>query len=164
MRIWFSRAIALLALAGAFVAVLVAINGVNAADEVTGDEARAAMTQLATANGALSDRLDPLREGDSPREAQEETRALVELTRRLDAEVEGEGSLADRLRAIYAAELAYLDAVGSTLTNPRSPLRGRIGETAQALRDALQEVPGGDHLAIRGGMALVLYSEARAGE
>lgn len=164
MRIWFPRAIALLALAGACAAVLVAINSVSTTDEVTGDEAQAAMTQLATANGALSDKLDPLKEGDSPREAQEETRALVELTRKLDAEVAGDGSLADRLHAIYAAELAYLDAVGSTLTNPTSPLRERIGETAQALRDVLQEVPGGDHLAIRGGMALVLYSEARAGE
>jgi hypothetical protein len=35
-------------------------------------------------------------------------------------------------------------------------------QRAQALRDLLQHVPGGDHRVIRGGLALVRYSEARA--
>jgi hypothetical protein len=159
-----ARLIAVLALIGALVALVVAVTTVDSTDELTGEEAQAAMVELAAANGALSDRLDALTAGDSPRDAQAATRSTTALVRRLDGEVEGDGSLPDRVHAVYRTELAYLDAVGSTLNNPASPLRGRSGERAQALRDVLQQVPGGDHRAIRGGMALVLYSEARAGE
>jgi hypothetical protein len=163
LRVWFARGFALLALAAAAAAIYFAVTTIDSTKEITGEQAQAAMQQLAAANGTLSDRLEPLGPGDSPSTAQEATRQTADLTRRLDASGDGEGDMAGRLHAIYRAELAYLDAVGSTLNNPRSPLRGKIGATAQALRDVLQQVPGGDHRAIRGGMALVVYSAARAG-
>jgi hypothetical protein len=141
----------------------VAVARVDSTKAVSGDEAAAAMQQLAAANGALSDRLEPLKPGAGPKPAQDETRRVAELTRQLEGAIDGGGDLADGLRLVYQAELAYLDAVGSTLNNPSSPLRVKIGPTAQALRDVLQQVPGGDHRAIRGGLALVQYSEARAG-
>lgn len=164
VRTWIPRVLALLALVGAVAAILLAITTLDGSGEVTEADAQQAMQQLTGANGTLSDALEPLGSGDSPSRAQELTRSTAQLTRRLDAEIEDDSDLANRLHDVYAAELAYLDAVGSTLNNPNSPLRGRIGSSAQALRDALQQVPGGDHRAIRGGMALVLYSEARVGE
>jgi len=121
------------------------------------------MLQLAQANGALGDRLNALAPGGSPRDAQDATRNLAQLARDLDAKVEGDGNLAAGLHAVFTAERDYLDAVGSTLNNPKSTLRGQVGPRAQALRDALQQVPGGDHHAVRGGQALVLYSEQRTG-
>jgi hypothetical protein len=163
LRVWFARIFALLALAGAVAAILFAIHSVKGADEVTVAEAQGAMLELATSNGALSDKLDALKAGVSPGAAQAATRSTAALTRRLQGSIPGAGGLQAPLEAVYAAELTYLDAVGSTLNNPRSHLRGSIGQTAQALRDVLQQVPGGDHRAIRGGMALVLYSQARAG-
>ncbi|MCW2990630.1 MAG: hypothetical protein JWM73_1224 [Solirubrobacterales bacterium] len=163
MRVWLARLFALLALLGAVAAILLAVSSVKGTDEVTVEEAQGAMLQLATTNGALSDKLDALKAGVSPKDAQAATRATAAATRKLQADIPGEGTLADQLLVVYSAELTYLDAVGSTLNNPSSPLRGRVGATAQALRDALQQVPGGDHRAIRGGMALVQYSEARAG-
>ncbi|MFL5844708.1 MAG: hypothetical protein ACJ762_08455 [Solirubrobacteraceae bacterium] len=161
MKAWIARIVALLALLGAAAAIYLAITSVKTSHDVTGDAANAAMKELAAGNGSLSDVLEALGKGDSPRAAQAKTRSTADLTRRLDDDTDGEGDMADRVKAVYAAELTYLDAVGSTLNNPSSPLRKQIGKTAQALRDVLQQVPGGDHRAIRGGMALVLYSEAR---
>jgi hypothetical protein len=164
MRKWSARVFALLALAAAGIAIYLAISSVHSTKEITGDDAAAWMQQLATANGALSDRLEPLKPGASPKEAQDETRRVADLTRQLEGSIDGGGDLADRLEQVYAAELTYLDAVGSTLNNPNSALRTKIGPTAQALRDVLQQVPGGDHRAIRGGLALVQYSAARAAD
>jgi len=48
-----------------------------------------------------------------------------------------EGPAADRLGTATAAQLRYLDAVGSTLTNPRSPLRAQLPKRARAARTAL---------------------------
>lgn len=164
MRIWLPRALALLALLAAAAAVLLAIGSAQRTGEVTAAQAQDMMLTLAQANRSLGERLDALRPGDSPRQAIAETRAAAAVARRLEATVAGSGGLAAGLRAVVTAELGYLDAVGSTLNNPRSALRGRVGPLAQALRDALQQVPGGDHRAVRGGMNLVAYSRARAGE
>lgn len=163
-RTWIPRVLALLALVGAVAAILLAFTTLDGGGEITEADAQRAMEQLTAANGALSDTLEPLGSGDSPSAAQQATRTTADLARRLDAEIEDDSDLANRLHDVYAAELAYLDAVGSTLNNPKSPLRGKVGVSAQALRDALQQVPGGDHRAIRGGMALVQYSEARVAE
>lgn len=159
-RRWVARGAALLALAAAAVAFLLAVGSVHGTHELTGEEAQGAMRQLTASNTALGDRLEALKTGASPRAAQEATRTTASLTRKLDDDADGGG---DRVHGVLQAELDYLDAVGSTLNNPRSELRGRIGERAQALRDLLQHVPGGDHRVIRGGLALVQYSEARAG-
>lgn len=163
MKLWIARAAALVALVAAVAAVYLAVTTVSESKEVTTTQSQDLMLQLAQANGALGDKLDALKPGDSPADAQDATRNLAELARDLDGRVDGGGNLADGLHAVFRAQLDYLDAVGSTLNNPRSALRGRIGELAQALRDALQQVPGGDHRAIRGGRNLVVFSEARAG-
>ena len=47
------------------------------------------------------------------------------------------GAAATRLRAAAAAQLRYLDAVGSTLVNPRSPLRAQLSARASVARTAL---------------------------
>src|SRR6476620_10991388 len=147
-RSWVARAAALVALVATLIALLVAVTTVSGSSSATTTtESRDLMLQLAQANGALGDRLNALAPGGSPRDAQ-------------DA---GDGNLAAGLHAVFTAERDYLDAVGSTLNNPKSTLRGQVGPRAQALRDALQQVPGGDHHAVRGGQALVLYSEQRTG-
>src|SRR4051812_33143572 len=133
MKVWIPRVFALLALAAVAVAIYLAISSVDSSSELSGADAQAAMQELAGGNGALSDKLDALSAGDSPSEAQDATRTMADLTHRLEARLDEEGDMADRVRAVYAAELAYLNAVGSTLNNPSSELRTQIGPTAQAL-------------------------------
>ncbi|MEO6495915.1 MAG: hypothetical protein ABIO51_00395, partial [Solirubrobacteraceae bacterium] len=118
----------------------------------------------ATANRTVSGRLNELAPGASPRGAREAVRSAAALTQKLGTDLGGEGGLANRLEDVLAAETAYLDAVGSTLGNPNSALRGRVGERGNALRDALRNIPGGDPKAVEGGAELVIYSEARAEE
>lgn len=65
------------------------------------------------------------------REALAATEALARQLRDFN------GSAAVRLRTATRAQLRYLDAVGSTLINPRSPLRAQLSARAIAARDAL---------------------------
>lgn len=155
MRLWFSRLLALLALAGAVAAVVFTVSTVGSSG---GASPKPAVEDLNRANATLSGQLEALEAGTSPRQALDATRAAAELTRSLAESVE-DPALAAALRA----ELDYLDAVGSTLNNPRSALRGRVGPRGDALRDALQAAPGGDRRVVSGGQELVAYSEARAG-
>ena len=164
MRKWFARLIAVIALAGAGVGIYVAITSVKTKHEVTESEARDAMTQLGELNSDLATRLKALKAGDSPRAAQESAHAASVATRKLDADVSRDGDLGVTVHAVFKAELTYVDAVGSTLYNPRSALRGRINEFAIALRQALQNVPGGQPRLIAGGANLVVYSKRRTGE
>jgi hypothetical protein len=164
MRIWMARLLAVVALVGTAVAVFVAISSVDSTSELTDDEAQGAMVRLATANRTISGRLNELAPGTSPRGAQEAVRSAAALTQQLGTDLGGEGGLANRLEDVLAAETAYLDALGSTLNNPNSALRGRVGERGNALREALQNIPGGDPKAVEGGAELVIYSEARAEE
>ncbi len=48
-----------------------------------------------------------------------------------------EGPAAGRLQTATTAQLRYLDAAGSTLINPRSPLRAQLSKRALAARTAL---------------------------
>ena len=81
MRTWSARAFALLALAGAAIAVVVAVSGVDSETTVTGDQAQAAMIRLNQANAALGDRLDALKPGDSPSGAQDAVRSTAALAK-----------------------------------------------------------------------------------
>jgi hypothetical protein len=163
MRIWVPRIVALLALGGVVTALVLAVGMSGASGGFTAEDVETATAELNRANGALSDKLEALEPGASPREAQDAARAAADLTRRL-VEDAGDAPEAESLRAVLDIELDYLDAVGSTLNNPRSALRGRVGERGDALRDALQNVAGGDHRVVSGGQELVAYSEVRAGE
>ena len=161
MRIWIPRILALLALAGAVVGIYAAVTSVERTDELTVEEAQEITGRLNAVNRELGGRLTALEPGTSPREAQASTRTAADLTRELLEAGGGEGSLADRLDAVLRAELAYLDAIGSTLNNPRSELRGAIRERGVTLREQLQNLPGGNAKVVRGGAELVVYSEAR---
>ncbi len=155
------RVLAVLALAGAIAATLVAVASIDANHEVSQTQTRLAMGRLAVANGELSRQLEQLEPGDSPHQAREAARGAAALSRKLAADVGTAGDLGNLVHNVLAAELGYLDAVGSTLNNPRSPLRSKIMERAIALRQVLQNVPGGMWRAVRGGAALVAYSKAR---
>ena len=160
---WFARLFAVLALAGAGAGIYVAITSVKTKHEVTESQARDAMSQLGDVNRDLATKLKALRAGSSPHAAQESGRAAAALAHKLDSDVSTEGDLGITVHAVLKAELTYLDAIGSTLNNPRSPLRSRINEFAIALRQALQNVPGGEPGLIAGGANLVVYSKRRTG-
>jgi len=66
------------------------------------------------------------------------TRGALAATEALARQLrELRGTDAARLRAATTAQRRYLDAVGSTLTNPRSPLRGQLPARAVAAKKAL---------------------------
>src|SRR5689334_5738342 len=151
MRKWFARLFALIALVGAGFGIYYAIDSVRAEDhKVTAAEARDAAEQIAEANGDLSAKLSALRPGHSPQLARESLHTASALARKLDEDLGDEGDLADAIHALIRKELAYVDAVGSTLANPRSPLRGRVGELAINVRQAFQHVPGAGSASIHG--------------
>ena len=157
---WIARVAALVALLGAGVAVYVAVASVDTAgDEVTSEQVA---TRLNAANREASRLLEELRAGESPRPAQDAVRAAADTTRELIEETD-DGGVTDHIDAVLQAELTYLDAVGSTLNNPRSALKGAIGERALALRRQLESFPGGDSTLVHGGQELVVYSDARLG-
>src|SRR3954451_3811733 len=162
MRKWFARLFAVIALGGAAVGIYYAIDSVKSeSDKVSAAEARDAAAQLAEANGELSARLAALRRGHSPKIARESVHRTAALTRKLDEDLGTKGDLADAIHAIMHKELIFLDAVGSTLANPRSPLRGRVAEYAIDVRQAYQHVPGSGSASISGIARLVAFSESR---
>lgn len=161
VRVWLARLFAILALAGAAAAVAVAVSSVRSRHDVTETQARDAMAQLTGVNRALSTRLTALRPGASPRPAQEAARQAVARATGLGASVSTDGSLGSAVHAVLTAERAYLDAVGSTLNNPRSSLRSAIAERAVALRRALGSLAGGVPSAVSGSAELLTYSRKR---
>lgn len=91
------------------------------------------------------------------------TRETIATTRSLAREIgHAQGARAERLRRALRLEGAWLDAVGSTLSNPRSPLRAQLAVRDHALRPALAAL--GTHARPREGVAqqLVVYARARA--
>jgi hypothetical protein len=163
VKLWIARAAALLALLAAGAAVSFAVTSVDSGpDELTREEAEQAAQRIDEVNGPVGRQLEALEPGASPREAQDAVRAAAERTRAMLDDGTGEGSLADLLDETLQAELAYLDALGSTLNNPRSPLKGAIRQRGVELRDLIQRL-GGDHRLVRGGAELVAYSDARIG-
>src|SRR4051794_7440735 len=163
MRKWFARLFAVIALGGAAVGIYFAIDSVKSEPEVSAADARDAMAQISDANGDLSARLEALRIHHSPQLAQESVRTAAALARKLDDDLGTKGSMADAAHAAIRKELAFLDAVGSTLANPRSPLRGRVAEFAIDVRQALQHIPGSGNGQISGVARLIAFSEARLG-
>ncbi|MEA2220512.1 MAG: hypothetical protein QOJ35_3138 [Solirubrobacteraceae bacterium] len=72
------------------------------------------------------------------------------------------GAEAVRLRHALALEADWLDAVGSTLSNPRSALRDELAARDGALRPALAALPVAQGPRIGGAEHLVRYALARA--
>jgi len=156
-----ARVLAVVALAGAAVATIIAVASIETRHEVSQNQARRAMDQLTVVNRNLARTLEALEPGVSPQQAREADRSAAALSRTLADDVGTEGDLGAGVHAVLGAELSYLDAIGSTLNNPRSRLRQDIGRRAIALRQVLQNVPGGAPSDVRGGAALVAYSSAR---
>lgn len=164
MHVWIARGIALLALLAAAGGVLYVLSSVESTDELTVEETQDHMTRLNAANARLSGLLEALEPGASPAEAQAAVREAADLTRELLDDTPAEGSLSDRMRGTLGAELDYLDALGSTLNNPRSALRATIGPKQIVLREQVKSTPGGDVEVISGGAELVAFSKSRTGE
>jgi hypothetical protein len=160
-RRWSARLLALLVLAGAVVAVLVVVHSVHAKHDVTEAEAAGAMSQLADANQALSSQLNLLKKGESPKPAQSATRSALSLTRKLSGDLGSSGDLGAAVGAVFAAEVSYLDAVGSSLNNPHSVLLAKTVPLARAVRTALQSAPGGSPRSVSGAATLIAYSHGR---
>ena len=72
------------------------------------------------------------------------------------------GSAAARLQRALTLEASWLDAVGSVLSNPRSPLRDQLVARDAALRPALAALPSTEGLRRKGGSRnLRDFAEAR---
>jgi hypothetical protein len=72
----------------------------------------------------------------------------------------------ERLVNALDRELEYLDAVGSLLSNPRSPLASEVADRGRRARAAFGATPGGlrAQRATRGWTKLLAYAKARRGE
>jgi hypothetical protein len=160
---WGARALALLGLLVAVVAVLLVVTSVHTNHDVTEAQATSAMFQLAGADQELSSRLHALTVGQSPQAAQSATHRALSVTAQLSSALGTGGDLGAAVHAVLRAELAYLDAVGSSLNNPRSVLLGQVVARAGAVRAALQAIPGAVPASVSGATALVAYSQARNG-
>jgi hypothetical protein len=162
MRKWFARLFALIALGAAAFGIYYAIDSVRSEDhKVSAADAKDAADQISVANGDLSAKLTALRPHHSPQLARESVHTAAALARKLDEDLGDSGALADAIHSVIRRELAFLDAVGSTLANPRSPLRGRVAEYALDVRRAFHHVPGAGSASIHGVPELVAFSEAR---
>lgn len=129
------RVAAVSALAVSFGAVVVV--GAGAVGGESGGAVEAAVRPVGAADVRLAGRLDALRPGASPRPAQEAAREALAAGRQGLAVL---GTPKDRRSRQAAAALRshqrLVDAIGSTLANPRSVLRDRLAamaaETARA--------------------------------
>jgi hypothetical protein len=95
--------------------------------------------------------------------ALDRTRDAIATTRSLTIETRGsEGRQAEGLRRALTLEAAWLDAVGSALANPQSPLISELGARDVALRPALAALPTRPGTRSGGAQALVDYSRTRS--
>ena len=95
-------------------------------------------SRLARYDHDVRARLARLGPSGSVARARRHTRRAITATQALAVALRGStGADAARLNAAIGSELRYLDAVGSTLTNPRSPLRPELASRARAARAAL---------------------------
>jgi hypothetical protein len=93
--------------------------------------------QVVAADRRVRTQLAHLRHRATAR-ALDRTRESIATMRSLAVEIgRARGAEAGRLRAALGREGAWLDAVRSTLSNPRSPLRARLAVRDRALRRAL---------------------------
>lgn len=161
MRIWGARSAALAALAGAAVAVVVAVASVHGTQSTSMSDVNGAVAQLSAVNRKLSGQLEALAPGASPHQAQLTNRSAQAMAKDLRGQFGADDDLGTRMRSLLDAELAYLDAVGSSVANPHSVLLDKVVPRADALRTALGLVPGGEPTDVHGDANLVTFSTAR---
>jgi hypothetical protein len=157
------RVVALLALALLPLAVVALATSGGPAVAMSRADASFLSAQLVQADQRVRAQLVRLRAGAASR-ALVQTREAVLTTRSLGVEMRSfRGAEAARLRRTLRLEGRWLDAVGSTLYNPRSPLRAQLAARDATARRALAALPGA-RPSIRSGRAqLVAYSRLRAG-
>jgi hypothetical protein len=113
---------------------------------------------------AVASELGRLEAGKS---AQPALRAVKTAMAARDALATRAGPLGDdRTLNALEREYEYLDALGSVLSNPNSPLRSELDERGTRARAALAAAPGGDApaAATRGWPELLAFAEARRGD
>jgi len=146
-------------LAGAMLSIFLSRSPASALSTA---DARFMTAQLLAADGRVRSELATLDRRDVQR-ARSRTRAAVATARSLAVEIRAKnGDAAGRLRRALQRERDWLDAVGSTLANPRSPLRDEILDRDRRLIAALAALPG-DGVARRdASQQLVAYALSRA--
>ncbi|MGI8624389.1 MAG: hypothetical protein ACR2NB_13120 [Solirubrobacteraceae bacterium] len=168
-RRWLARLAAVLALAGVAYGVYTIVRTGTEAHSRGPSAPAAQVAALGRSQEALAKRLEALRPGRSAKPARVALRAvqddrgvaMVALRRRRTA---GKPAIDDRpLQGALGAELDYLDAVGSVLRDPRSPLLKSVGTRAEAAKRAFTALPDSAGVAagIRGTTALVTWAKAQ---
>lgn len=141
---------------GALVSVTVALLVlVSSAPTERGEAAGPTVSTLAVPMEQVDRRLADLQPAQSARPAQRAVRRAMDAATRLKAGTEVLGD--ERVTNAIERTIEYLDAVGSLLSNPRSPLRSELEERATRARAALGAAPGGEsaRAAVRGWQRLL---------
>jgi hypothetical protein len=157
---------------GSLAAVVLALVSIVAATGAAGDGYRQElgdrMRSDLRASAELSDALAALTAGESPaaaKRALDRSVALQEgLVRWLAITLPGEEwTLSSRADVALRRHGAWLDAVGSVLNNPRSPLLDEVRGRAERAREALDLVglTGVDGSVVRGEDVLAVHARAR---
>lgn len=147
-------------LAGAMLSVFLSR---SPATTLSSSDARFMTGQLLAADDRVRSQLATLRPQDLS-EARARTRGALATTRSLAVQMRAkDGDAAERVRRALALERDWLDAVGSTLANPRSPLREQIVRRDRELRAALAALPGDGVARSGASQRLVDYALAREG-
>lgn len=132
--------LARLAVGGALALLLVMVTAIVATATRGGAKAdiQAYEQRLAGYDNDVRSQLARLGPPGSVARARLRTRGALAATQALARQLRDLGGAdAARLRAATRAQLGYLDAVGSALTNPRSPLRAQLPARAVAAKQAL---------------------------
>jgi hypothetical protein len=157
----FNRVAVLVALAALAVAVAALVEASDPVTPLSPSDADFMSAQLVAVDRRVRGSLEHLRElGPAP--AIDHARNAVATTRSLVIELRNShGDVADRLRRALTLEGAWLDAIGSTLANPRSPLQAQLAARDDALRPALAALPGRGAPHANTAPLLVSYSRSR---
>jgi hypothetical protein len=168
-RRWFLRFVALLALGGAAYGVYTIVKEGTKDDGPKRSTIQPLLAELADKQESLAVLLDDLRPRHPAPKLLAAIRAvgrkreavLKEVRRRQEKrlDIPDEGKLEDAL----AAEFDYLDALGSATRNTHSPLLAKVGDRAQAAKDAFIDLPdsAGVEDGIRGTQAFIAWARAR---
>ena len=155
------RLVALLALVLLPVTVVALANAGGPAVAMSSADAQFLSRQLVVADQRVRARLIHLRDEGTARSLAR-TRDAVLTTRSLAVEMRSQrGPAVARLQRALTHERAWLEAVGSTLANPRSPLRDELLVLDAQARRALAALPTSPAHRVGGARSLISYARSR---